>query len=241
MKHTRILLLIALLSMGAVGLPNLRGATFTVINTNDNGPGSLRQVLADAIDGDTINFSSSLNGQTIMLTSGELLVDKRVTISGPGANTLAVDANHASRVFYIASGKDVTLSGLTITNGSAPAPYKQGAGIYNDHANLTLTHCKISGNSTEWGSGGGISNDGYDGSATLTITNCTISGNSTIPGAGGGIFNYGTLTIANTTLSGNSAGLDGGGGIRNHGILTITNSTLSGNSSLSGGGGSLNW
>ena len=48
---------------------------------------------------------SSLNGQTIMLTSGELLVDKSVTISGPGANMLAVDANHASRVFYIARGQ----------------------------------------------------------------------------------------------------------------------------------------
>jgi hypothetical protein len=33
MKHTRILLLIALLGAVAVGLPSLRGATFTVINT----------------------------------------------------------------------------------------------------------------------------------------------------------------------------------------------------------------
>src|SRR6516225_412584 len=132
MKHTRILLLIALLGAAAAGLPSVRGAMFTVINTNDNGPGSLRQALADAVDGDTINFNSSLNGQTITLTSGELLVDKRVTISGPGANMLAVDANHTSRVFYIASGKDVTISGLTITNGSAPSP-QFGGGIYNDH------------------------------------------------------------------------------------------------------------
>ena len=55
---------------------NTQAATITVTNTNDNGPGSLRQALADAVDGDTINFNSSLNGQTITLTSGELLVTR---------------------------------------------------------------------------------------------------------------------------------------------------------------------
>src|SRR6266849_5575211 len=83
--------------------------TITVVNTNDSGPGSLRQALADANDGDTINFDSSLTG-TITLTSGELLVNDSITISGPGANTLAVNGNAASRVFHIASGKTVTIS-----------------------------------------------------------------------------------------------------------------------------------
>jgi hypothetical protein len=82
-----------------------QAATITVTNTNDSSSGSLRQAVADAVDGDTINFSSSLNGQTITLTSGELLVDKSVAISGPGANTLAVDANHASRVFTLPPAK----------------------------------------------------------------------------------------------------------------------------------------
>src|SRR6478752_2693032 len=151
-----------------------QAATITVTNTNDSGSGSLRQAVADAFGGDTINFSSSLNGQTIMLTSGELLVDKRVTISGPGANTLAVDANHTSRVFYIASGTDVTISGLTITNGSAPSP-QFGGGIYNDHATLTVRRCTLSGNSAA--SGGGIYSKGQlDGSATLEVVNSTLSG-----------------------------------------------------------------
>src|SRR4026207_963877 len=101
MKHTRILLLIALLAAAAVGSSRFDVTSITVTNTNDKGTGSLRQALADAVDGDTINFNSSLNGQTITLTSGELLVNKRVTISGPGADRLAVDANHTSRVFYI--------------------------------------------------------------------------------------------------------------------------------------------
>jgi len=239
MKHTRILLLIALLGAAAIGLPSLAGATITVVNTNDNGPGSLRQAIADAVDGDTVDFNSSLNGQTITLTSGQLMVDKSVAIRGPGANRLTVNANNASRVFYIASGKDVTIFGLTITNGSAPGNF--GGGIYNDHASLMVSSCTISGNSADQGTGGGIYNDGYGGtgSATMTITSSTISGNSAWPG--GGICNDGTaasamMTITNSTISGNSDnGWNYGGGVLNFGMLTITNSTLSGNSAYSGG------
>src|SRR5262245_9205666 len=150
MKHTRILpamlrsatqvglVLIALLGAAAAGSPSLRGATITVTTINDNGSGSLRQALADAVNGDTINFNSSLNGQTITLTSGELLLDKHITISGPGANRLAVDANQASRVFRIVSGRDVTLSGMTVTNGSAPLASPWGGTLYNDHGALRL-------------------------------------------------------------------------------------------------------
>ena len=90
--------------------------TLIVTNTNDSGPGSLRQALADANDGDTIDFAVT---GTIGLTSGELLVARSITISGPGAENLAVNGNNQSRVFHIASGQTVTISGLTITNGHA--------------------------------------------------------------------------------------------------------------------------
>src|SRR5512133_3800329 len=76
----------------------------TVTNTNDSGPGSLRQALVDANDGDTIEFAVT---GTIGLTSDELLVDKNVTISGPGSENLAVDANATYRVIHVALGKVV--------------------------------------------------------------------------------------------------------------------------------------
>src|SRR5437868_11937506 len=76
--------------------------TITVTNTNDSGPGSLRQALADANDGDTINFAVT---GTIGLTSGELLAAKDITISGPGAGNLAINGNANSRVFHIGSGQ----------------------------------------------------------------------------------------------------------------------------------------
>jgi hypothetical protein len=51
---------------------------------------------------------------TIDLTSGELLVDKRVIISDPGVTNLEISSN-ASRIFEIASGENVRISGLMIT------------------------------------------------------------------------------------------------------------------------------
>src|SRR5439155_897845 len=224
-----------LLCAGVASVQSVHAATITVVNTNDSGAGSLRQALADANDGDTINFDVSVTG-TITLTSGELLVNDSITISGPGANTLAVNGNAASRVFHIASGKTVTISGLTITNGSASA-FTNGGGIYNDHATLTINNSTVSGNSAASGNGGGIYND----RVTLTINNSTVSGNAA--NRGGGIFNNGAypggaLTrINNSTISGNV-----GEGIYNDGAtgptpstpgfaaLTVSSCTVSGNS-----------
>jgi hypothetical protein len=244
---TPIRFLFTLLCAAIVSLPSVHAATtWTVQNTGDgaanaaNCPGSgcrLRDALAAVSDGDTIDFSVTTPA-TITLTSGELLVDKSITITGPGADQLSVNGNAASRVFHV--GKTATISGLTITNGSTGG---SGGGIYNDHATLTVSKCTLSGNSNDYG--GGIYNDGDYGSATLTINNSTVSGNSASSG-GGGIYNIGrfgsvTLTINNSTLSGNLA--SSGGGIYNYGggslssaTLTINNSTLNGNSASSGGG-----
>jgi len=203
----------AFIGFAFVSLASVHAATITVQDTGDgaanagNCPGSgcrLRDALAAASDGDTIDFSVT---GTILLTNGHLLVDKSVTISGPGAAQLAVNGNANGRVFYIGSGKTVSISGLTITNGSGTenSIAVNGGGFYNDHATLTLSNCSVSGNSST--AGGGIWNDGSSsGNATLTIRSSTISGNST-SGGGGGIGNDGhngghaTCTVENSTIS----------------------------------------
>ena len=81
--------LIGMLLLCAMAM-QARAATITVTNTNDSGPGSLRQALADANDGDTISFGVT---GTIGVTSGGLLINKGVTIAGPGANQLSIDGN----------------------------------------------------------------------------------------------------------------------------------------------------
>jgi sugar lactone lactonase YvrE len=205
-----------------------------VTNNSDSGPGSLRDVIAGACFGATITFAPGLVSP-INLTSGELLIDKNLTISGPGANVLSVQRSTAGgtpqfRVFDIFSG-NVTISGLSIVNGS-PGSGFGGGGIYSQ-GKLTIAACAISGNTA--GAGGGIANDTP---GTVNVTNSNISGNTA--GTGGGISSFGIATITNSSISGNTAG--GGGGIYNvpngnaSSTLTITNSTVSGNTATQSGG-----
>jgi len=207
----------------ALAIP-ANATTIVVTNTNDSGPGSLRQALAIANDGDTID-AAGVSG-VITLTSGQLLVEKRVTINGAGADVLAVDGNATSSVFQIGTGATaptVAISALTIRNAQGGF----GGGILNGSgATLTITNSTISGNTAAFG--GGIFNSG-----PLTIANTTVTGNTA--SEGGGIYSNGSLTIINSTISGNTVNSDGGG-IFNLGTVAITNSTLSSNSASFGGG-----
>src|SRR5437763_16491561 len=85
----------------ALAMPT-NATTIVVTNTNDSGPGSLRQALAIANDGDTID-AAGVSG-VITLTSGQLLVEKRVTINGAGADVLAVDGNATSSALQLGDG-----------------------------------------------------------------------------------------------------------------------------------------
>ena len=208
----------------------------TVTSTNDSGPGSLRQALADANDGDTINFDVSLKGQTIALTSGELVIDKSITITGPGSDQLAVGLHipqYHFRVFHVMASPTVTIEGLTI----GPSLFFYGCGILNDQATLTINNCAVTGNDGQT-LGAGISNGG-----TLTINNSSITGNVLdYQGTGVGIFSSGTLIINNSIISGNVSGKGqtDGGGIYSSGMLEITNSTIDDNSVGGPGGGIYN-
>ncbi len=137
-------------------LPNTNGNAYTdsnangaitVTNTNDSGPGSLRQALADATNGDTINFDPSLNGQTITLTTAELAIDNDVTILGPGPNLLTVARSSQTqfRIFHVMPGHDVTVEGIHITGGGGDFG-SYGGGVLNDHANLIITNCSLTTN-----------------------------------------------------------------------------------------------
>jgi hypothetical protein len=197
----------------------------------------LRQALADANDGDTINFDVSLKGQTIALTSGELVIDKSITITGPGSDQLAVGVplpfQHYFRIFHVMASPTVTIEGLTI----GPSLYFYGCGIQNDQATLTINNCAVTGNNALT-SGAGISNGG-----TLTINNSRVGGNALqYQGTGAGILSSGTLIINNSIIHDNFSGKGqtDGGGIYSSGTLEITNSTINGNSVGGPGGGIFN-
>jgi len=233
-KLSTHLFLAAIFALASV---TVHSAVLTVTNTQDSGAGSLRDTIAAATHGDTIQFDAALNGQAITLTSGQLLIDKRLTINGPGANQLTVQRSAsgtpAFRIFEIAS--EATLAGLTIANGNNP---EGGGGIVVRFPPVTIVDCVISGNSAPGSVGGGIFGPL---SSSVNITNSTISANSAAQGGGiyvsgstSTIFGPGRLTMSNSTISGNVAA--DGGGLYNGGSATITNSTISANSASLGGG-----
>jgi predicted outer membrane repeat protein len=214
-----LILLIALSS--ATPLP-AHAATFTVTNTNNSGTGSLRQAITDANNtpgADTITFNVTgtitLNGQFPGIT-GDL------TITGPGASSLTIDGNNVGRAFYINSGVNVTISGITITKGKVTGTDLGGA--IRNHGTLTVNNCTFSSNSAYAGSA-------IHSTGTLNVTDSTFSSNTASDR--GTINNTGTLNVTNSTFSGNSAPW---GNIHNDGTATVTNSTFTGNSAIGGGG-----
>ena len=100
-------------------------STFLVSNTDDSGPGSLRQAILDANaqqGAETITFDPTAfaTPQTITLTQGQLELSDTTgteTITGPAAG-VTVSGGGRSRVFQVDSGVTASISGMTITGGN---------------------------------------------------------------------------------------------------------------------------
>src|SRR5881409_4452343 len=119
---------------------NRPATTITVTNGNDSGPGSLRQALADANDGDTVNFDASVG--TVILTTAELAIQKSLTLSGaPQMVTVARSSQTEFRIFHVMPGHSVEINGLTISGGHITGD--NGGGILNDNSTLTIAHCTV--------------------------------------------------------------------------------------------------
>jgi hypothetical protein len=231
-------------------------STLTVLNTADNGPGSLRATIAAAQSGDTIHFDASLNGQEINLTSGELAIDKNLDIEGPGGaknQGVRVVSITAARVFDIAAGANVTLGNLSSFFGTA----YQGGNIFNA-GTLTLRGCHIFAGEAQGAffSGGvqvGPSADAMGGDiyteGTLSVDNCIIDSgtalgnNSGGAALGAGIYQAGgAVVITHSQIGGDyrnvaaGTGPTGGGGIYvAAGTLEVSNCLLTDNTLLGGG------
>lgn len=216
----------------------LCSSNITVISTNDSGAGTLRQAIVDACTNGTITFAVALNGKTITLTNGELLINKNLSIVGNGATNLTVNGNAAGRIFRITNGTStVNISGLSISNGNAGAFY--GGGILNQGTgSVHVAFCSLSGNSAA--AGGAIANTNH---GQFILSQSAVFNNSAMI-AGGGILGLdsGTLVINNSTISSNIAvgllGL-GGAGLASECSVTINNSTISSNTVLAGMGGGI--
>ncbi|MBF0170503.1 MAG: hypothetical protein HQK87_05365, partial [Nitrospinae bacterium] len=181
---------------------------------------------------DTINlpagtYTNALaGGGEDLNATGDLDLLASVTLTGAGASTTFIDGGAIDRVMHVAVGVTVSISDVTIQNGSSPG---DGGGIYNS-GTLDLTGVTLSGNAVTvaFTYAGAIYNNG----GALTLTDVTVSGNTALGGNVGmsGIYNVGggTLTIDRSTFSGNTANVYGSL-MNSVGSCVITNSTFSGN------------
>ena len=195
-----------------------------VTNTNDSGPGSLRNALATAVAGDIVEVPPG----TYSLTSGQLVANvNNITLQGQlaGTDKPLIQSTGGFRVLCVNGRVNVTVEDLVIHGGTA-APGAGGA-------------CTDS-------QGGGIH---AEPGSTLNVQNSIVQHNTASPaqGGGGGIFAAGSLSVSDSIVRHNTvtAGLtvgnnNGGGGIRwtGSGSFDVTNSTVYENTATVGGNGS---
>jgi hypothetical protein len=242
------LALIAALTVVVAPAASAAGGSITVTNQNDSGPGSLRQAIADAAPGDTVIVPAGPAGPAglptpYVLSSGELVISKTLTIAGAGATTTIIDAqNRAFRVIHtMGAGNQITISGVTIRNGTAVPPplppQATGGGLLNDEATVTLNDDVITGNEANAEGKAVASGGGVWSSGPLSLIDTDVKGNTAsaagLPGqggasaSGGGVFSSGTLAVRGSTFEGNLADARGAlgepGGSADGGAIAVTN------------------
>jgi hypothetical protein len=165
----------------------------------DDGNLSLREAVAQAnatADADTIRFADGLEGKTLVLTHGELVLRREVTIDGDRDN----------------DGKEVTLSG----GGESRILRIEGAWPSPDEADVRLEDLSlIEGRSPEGENGGAI----LLGGGSLALAQCIVSDSASMRddlshgGNGGGIYaaTGSRLALSDSTISRNEADGFGGG------------------------------
>jgi CSLREA domain-containing protein len=236
----------------------------------DTGPCTLRAAIqeANAFAGTDIIQFNLAPGSTITVPTALPDLSTNITINGPGADLLIVDANadgsNPFRVFNVTVAGTVTLTGITITGGALPGGGSgAGAGIQNaNSATVNINSCVVTSNFALGGGGGLFNNAGMvnisrstfksnsttaagaaiaNGSGMVKAIDSTFITNMAVSGGGRGAVSNGTgsTTITNCTFSGNSAS-EGGAVVSNGtGDVTVINSTFNGNSSTLGGGGAM--
>lgn len=214
-----------------------------VSNTDDDGCGSLRKAVELANSGDVVQFEPAINGNTITLTSGQILIDKNLTIQGNGFIFTIVDGYSAGRIFNIGSGDTVNITGLGLQNGNAANggaiaskgyttisnsylnnnTATNGGAVYTDKGTLNLNNSIVVSNTADTGGAVVVLNP--------AIFNSSNAGyNENIANGGGGAMRLGAATVStlsNCQINENDA--PNAGGIYQEGVLNITGSSLFGN------------
>ncbi|MGA8276951.1 MAG: choice-of-anchor Q domain-containing protein [Rhodanobacteraceae bacterium] len=236
---------------GIGGSADGTGNTLPVTSCADDGPGTLRSIIAGASENDTVDLTALTCSRITLETGAIPIMLNNLEVVGPGADLLTVDGGSTDRVFLHYGGGDFTLSNLTIANGANRTMgfHVAGGGCVASAGYLTLDHsivasCYAAG---EGAYGGAL----YAYSLTMrssTITQNTAYGVLDATGTaafGGAAFVY-RLDLIDSTVSGNRAlhhvdpprtSYDIGGGLMSVHGGTIERSTIDNNYSFGRAGG----
>jgi hypothetical protein len=218
------------------------GVVTVVGNCADSGTGSLRDDLAKARSGDTLDLRPLRC--TITLTSGEMYTDLgNVTLLGPGSNLLTISGHLQGRVLKHEGYGTLALSGMTLSDGYyyRSDGVAKGGCVFSASTvsllNSTVTVCRALAD-TRSALGGAIAAERII-SQTSEITASAASAPEGVNSYGGGLYAASYLSVNQSTISGNQAIPAGkGGGIYTpeYATVLVTASTISGNQAYSGGG-----
>lgn len=128
--------------------------TFSVRNTNDDGPNSLRYAMACATPGSTIVFAPPVHNSTIALQS-PIVVTKNLTISMNAENTTLQSA-HSGYLFEILPGVTLTINNVHLVGGTGTNSTR----VLLNRGTLLMTDVDIMDVLANSGSGKTIDNQG---------------------------------------------------------------------------------
>lgn len=226
-----------------LGLPAAAQAspvTHVVANCNDSGDGSLRDTIAAAASGDTVDYSG-LSNCTISLTTGSIPVGQLDLHIEGNADVPIIGASNAPGKRLILHTGTGTLSLSHVTMGynvleTVALPYggciatAGSVAIYHSE----LSHCVVNANAP-LALGGAVMAFG-----NVKLVDTKILSSQVNPAAGkfaygGAVYARGQFESDGATLAGNSAdaavvGYAIGGGVVAKGGMTIRRSTISSNS-----------
>lgn len=82
----------------------------------DKGPGSLREALIDAKEGDRITFDANLDGATLMLESPLPIIDKNLTLLAPSPQGIRLEGSNQFQILRFDSHK-VRMQNIHLVHG----------------------------------------------------------------------------------------------------------------------------
>lgn len=226
-------------------IPEVPANSIVVHNCNDSGSGSLRDALANANTGDTIDLTQ-LSCSTITLTTGSILFNQTtITLQGPGSKYLSIDGNSAYAPLLHAGAGTLYVNDLTVEHGrkyftNAEVDSARGGCIFSS-GSVFLTGSRVEDcivsdtNDAYLAIGGGIY--AYAG---VSVSNSAVMNNSSLTGWGGGIYSKSYVDVSDSLITGNSAYEKGGGIYANNG-LNIKYSTIESNHAGYNGGGAFGY